>query len=754
MNLSNNNNMPLAITLIGQSIIYQLINSTYVELGVTTTNNIIPIINGTVNTSQYGSYYITYIATDSHNNTVSTMRQVYVVNNIPSLSYDITEDFIGPLTGYNINNSNWTVECWINQTELNNNSCIFNFSFNKNNLILNIDNKDNNNNSDIILSTNAVPLNKWTHIVWMCNNNNIYTFINGISTLIATNPPWINTLSSLNSITINKFDGQICQPLISLFAKYDITGFTPEWNLKPDNMNNVIFWIENDFDNYSYNPIIPKETVNKNIINNPLCPIVTLKDNNPYYLLINNTYDDPGVEVVDYITNESLPYTISGSVDSSKLGKYNIIYDNYDTIRTIYVVDEIPDLSNSNDMITINLNGPLEISLLIYSTYIDQGASAIDIFGNELSVTIIGSVNFNELGTYILTYTASNMYDSLTKTRTINIISPQNPKIILNGPDILNVQVYSLYNELGVRGSDLYNNTISTYTVIGSVDTSIIGQYILNYIVTDIYGISSINIVSRTINVLNNVSINVYDNLELNNLNLSRMNNEDWTFEIWLKNNNNSNNSLDISEKICLSINQNKPRITCSEIMLDFEININYNIIFDHWYHLVLMRKNNLLYVFINGICSSPNNILSCMNNFDQLSNIKIVGLLCQPLITLGAKYNLSGFDPIWNLTPFNYSNILLWLENNYDIISFQQNISNYTIIEKSPLIPIIKLNGSNPYSVLINSTFIDPGCIAINYTRGTELSVNIISIKDINNNELLLGPLTLTNPLTICNYI
>ena len=189
-------------------------------------------------------------------------------------------------------------------------------------------------------TTNTITLNKWTHIAWMKKNNNIYGFINGVSELIVTNPSWINNLYPLNSITLcldiwmninnrmstYKFIGNISQPLIVTTSKYDINGFTPQWNLRPSNMSNVLYWLDNGIDTYSYQSLTLNKTVNTNSITNPVLPIITLIGNNPFYLSITNTFTDPGATATSYMTGSTISYTTSGTVDITTLGTYNINY--------------------------------------------------------------------------------------------------------------------------------------------------------------------------------------------------------------------------------------------------------------------------------------------------------------------------------------------------------------------------------------------------------------------------------------------
>jgi len=1279
-------NIPPIITLNGQSIIYLLYNSSYIEYGVSITNNlnqtIIPVITGSVNTSQYGVYFLNYSATDSYNNTASVTRTVYIVSKIPIISYDITNGYLGPLTSSNINNIDWTIECWVYLTAYSTDdiSCIFDFRFINpyyathtmipyifNNGTLGIWALDGSNFSATSRSSNTVSLNKWTHIAWMCQNSNIYSFINGVATLIATNPSWLNQLYSLNSITLgtdnywisnnntlrSKLFGQICQPLVLFGAKYSTTGFTPSWNLRPSNFTNALFWLDNGLDLNSYQSITLQQTVvQKTLTNPPISPVITIIGNNPYYQLKNTTFNDPGATAINYLTNVSESCSISGTVDTSTLGTYTITYsvtDIYGTssaTRTVFVVNSLQvsynlnngylgplqssvsgvdyttlwtvdttfeawinvtqypigdngnggmiidfrnpnytsvgvinnnsscigisttgnlyvwsfggtnqsiitnniiplnkwthivvmrsnnnfytfingvissplsasgfsNLSNNtalslglcndnkfytgnpftywkfygsinqasvqlgakysianftpsynlqpntftsnnkfflgpngNDLIsgqimtntsvtidnivlgsgtpipTITLNGSNPINLQVYSTYTEPGVTATNVFGDIIIVITTGNVNINQLGTYIITYTASNIYGTTTVTRTININLTSGsliPTISLNGPNPYNILLNNNYNEFGAVGLDLFNNRITTinsqitydvtngwlgplinnynslnsvdwtieawiystckndnnayvlfdfrsypyvrnnsfccafypdltltiwndynnnwygrstlkitnnvwnhivwmrknqtlyifingvvnilgsndpwmtnltgcnsltisadnvmttqygstntrdkytgqicqplitlgakynilgftpqwdltpssfsqnnilfwinngkdvisnqnitlnntviqntlyyspigspvYTVTGTVNNSIIGQNILSYSVTDAYGKS--NSITRLVNIVNSLSQISYNTNNgwfgplVNNYN--SLNSVDWTIEAWIY-------------SICISSGNDayvlfdfrsypyvRNNAFCCLFYTDNSVGLwnDYN---NNWYgkstikfsnnmwnHIVWMRKDQTLYIFVNGVVNilgsnDPwiNNLTGCNSltlstdnywmsqNGSTTTRNKFLGQICQPLITLGAKYNIIGFTPTWDLTPSIYSNVLFWIQNSIDCITNKTLPIVNTIVQNtltiSPIIPILNLNGNSSYSILINSTYIDPGCTAKDYITGTILTVNIISIKDSSLNELLSAPLISTNLLIISNSI
>ena len=454
---------------------------------------------------------------------------------------------------------------------------------------------------------------------------NIYGFINGLSTLIATNPSWINNLYPLNSITLcvdtyynnnnqmttYKFNGNISQPLITTNSKYNITGFVPQWNLKPSNMSNVLFWLDNGIDNYSYQSITLNKTVKTSIINNSLLPIITLNGNNPFYLLINNTFTDPGVSAQSYLTGTNIACTTSGTVDITTLGTYNITYtatDSYGTstiTRTVYVIDTLNTtniyyntnngyftsinnftISNSNNTytfevwvylnsgsgrnilfdsrgsgyssnifafgifnnyttsstafnqmtgsiqiqvnkwthlawvinyptVTVYVNGKLDLSYNSDLNYIvgeliianNNERNALFkgyIYNASIHKSIKYTSNFTpaspiKITTDTIFYLGNDYKNSINNTTlstfgtittdiipTIQYYSNNLIDITLNGKDT-SVLIYSTYTELGVVAKDIFGNTL-TYTTSGTVNTDQLGTYTITYTVSNIYG--------------------------------------------------------------------------------------------------------------------------------------------------------------------------------------------------------------------------------------------------------------------------
>ena len=135
-------------------------------------------------------------------------------------------------------------------------------------------------------------------------------------------------------------------------------------------------------------------------------------------LEVGESFTDPGASATDAVDG-NLNVSISGTVDTTKLGIYTLTYTASDlsgnsvkVTRTVRVVDTTPPV--------ISLTGGAEIVHPLGEVYEDAGATASDNVDGVVSVTTVGSVNISVQGDYTLTYSAidqaGNEADPVTRT--------------------------------------------------------------------------------------------------------------------------------------------------------------------------------------------------------------------------------------------------------------------------------------------------------------------------------------------------
>lgn len=209
-----------------------------------------------------------------------------------------------------------------------------------------------------------------------------------------------------------------------------------------------------------------------------------------------------GVSAADNVDGSVTVAADVSQVNSAQIGDYTVTYSATDAaghtataIATVHVVD------TTAPQITLNGNNPDSVEVAQGGTYADAGATVTDNSGEAIAAVVSGSVNAAAVGTYTLTYTATDSSGNESNvTRTVEVVDTTPPVITLNGDNPMNILLNTSYNEPGASVSDNSGETL-TVTITGSVDSTTAGTYTVTYEATD----SSNNTatVTRTVNVTN-----------------------------------------------------------------------------------------------------------------------------------------------------------------------------------------------------------------------------------------------------------
>jgi len=151
----------------------------------------------------------------------------------------------------------------------------------------------------------------------------------------------------------------------------------------------------------------------------------------------------------------------------------------------------------------LSLTGEPKITLEAGQDYIEEGATAIvDNENVSDSININNSgVNTSIPGIYYVTYNITNNYGDTTIIREVEVVDTKPPEIVLVGNNPLDIIIGDTYTELGAYVLDNVDGNISDKVQIsGTVDTSVLGTYVLTYIVNDSSGNTST--LTRTVNVI------------------------------------------------------------------------------------------------------------------------------------------------------------------------------------------------------------------------------------------------------------
>jgi hypothetical protein len=115
----------------------------------------------------------------------------------------------------------------------------------------------------------------------------------------------------------------------------------------------------------------------------------------------------------------------------------------------------------------VTLNGGAEITVEAYTSFVDPGATAHDDRGS-LPVSVEGSVDPNVPGDYVLSYTATNGFQTTTVTRTVHVVDSTPPAItgLSATPAVLSPPNHRLVDvALAYAATDASGSTVCAVTV-------------------------------------------------------------------------------------------------------------------------------------------------------------------------------------------------------------------------------------------------------------------------------------------------
>ncbi|KAA1246126.1 DUF5011 domain-containing protein [Aquimarina sp. RZ0] len=197
----------------------------------------------------------------------------------------------------------------------------------------------------------------------------------------------------------------------------------------------------------------------------------------------------------EYQPGDEIPIEIgvsSGTYTGTEMGNHEVDFKvvNSNSTRiektsavTITYTD--PDIEAP----VIVLNGAPEITIKVGEEFTDPGATATDNIDAStlLEILITGSVDISKPGEYIVTYSVTDSSSNTASiTRKVTVIDDQAPILELIGDNPMIVFVGDVYTDPGVNVTDNVDAPSSLIIeTTGSVDTNIVNDYTITYVVTD-----------------------------------------------------------------------------------------------------------------------------------------------------------------------------------------------------------------------------------------------------------------------------
>jgi cytoskeletal protein CcmA (bactofilin family) len=412
---------------------------------------------------------------------------------------------------------------------------------------------------------------------------------------------------------------------------------------------------------------------------------------------------------------------------NANLNGNNFISQGNITINSLLNVTKTSILNNSIILNSINLNNNLNVASL--NT-------------NNLNISNYIICNLPEYQNYPSALAAGVPYWNLYRTGGIvkimlDLISPI---ITLNGASIMTLYVGDTFQDPSVSiTSDLNQNILPIVT--GTVNTNMVGTYILSYIAYDYFNNCS-NLLSRTVNVYNYPTIS---NVVLSSNIITFTTSGVFNIMSYLIT---QSSNIIVSETIITSNSINISSLTLSTtpyFIIIYLKRITNDILITN----TIAVTNNNFGPMINRIGTNP--LLKYLSStYNLLNNITAVNLPSNSNISISSS-NISIYNNLNQLITTPSNSILPISNGNSFTITYNITGSNNvsvsttittTIIDNIP--PVITLLGNNPMLLSLGSSFIDPG-YTVTDNSGQSITPTITGFV----NPYILGNYTLTYTAT-----
>jgi uncharacterized repeat protein (TIGR01451 family) len=157
-------------------------------------------------------------------------------------------------------------------------------------------------------------------------------------------------------------------------------------------------------------------------------PTITLSGDDQITIECGTAFTDPGATAA--VCGGPVPVTTSGTVDIHTPGNYTITYTataNSLTATATRTVTVSPD----NSAPTIQVLGANPMTVECHTSFTDPGATAHDACAGDFAATASGTVDPNTVGTYVITYNATDPsgFAAAPVTRTVNVVDTTAPVV-------------------------------------------------------------------------------------------------------------------------------------------------------------------------------------------------------------------------------------------------------------------------------------------------------------------------------------
>jgi hypothetical protein len=210
-----------------------------------------------------------------------------------------------------------------------------------------------------------------------------------------------------------------------------------------------------------------------NITPDATIPAITLLGETEVSLELGSTYTDAGATAADNIDGDiTANIAVVSTVDVNTVGTYTVTYNVSDAAGNAAaevnrMIEITPDVTNP----VITLIGDPIVDVVISSTYIDAGATAVDNIDGDItgSIVVNNAVDVSALGTYTVSYMVSDAVGNaaIETMRLVNVIGVID--VDGNGQyDALTDGLLLLRSMFGLDGDPLIVGTVASDATLKS----------------------------------------------------------------------------------------------------------------------------------------------------------------------------------------------------------------------------------------------------------------------------------------------
>ena len=221
-------------------------------------------------------------------------------------------------------------------------------------------------------------------------------------------------------------------------------------------------------------------------------PVVYINGEDIENVEYGSIYEDKGVKAYTKLKDISDKVIIDNNVDTSKIGKYRVIYkvpylNNYKVYtRNVNVLDtKAPE---------IKLIGELNQTVEYGKNYTEPGFTAIDECDGDISHKVNINKVENDKNNYEIHYKVEDSSGNFSEIiRHIKTIDTTAPILKLKGDSVISIITGSTYIEQGATANDTKDGDLSdNIEISGNIDTTKDGTYTVTYSIEDSSGNKSI----------------------------------------------------------------------------------------------------------------------------------------------------------------------------------------------------------------------------------------------------------------------